>query len=42
MDQVVEYNQLASGGMARATEAGRSSAKKHCDAFCLTKKNGPE
>lgn len=40
MDQVVEYNQLASGGMARATEAGRSSAKKHCDAFCLTKRIG--
>lgn len=40
MDQVVEYKQLASGGMARATEAGRSSAKKHCDAFCLTKRIG--
>lgn len=37
MGTVVEYTQLASGGVARATEAGRSSAKKHCDAFCLSK-----
>lgn len=40
MDVVVEYKQLASGGTARSTEAGRSSAKRHCDAFCLTKRIG--
>jgi hypothetical protein len=40
MAEVVEYSQLASGGVSRATEAGRASAKKNCDAFCLTKRIG--
>lgn len=34
----VEYTPMASGGVARATEAGRSSAKKHGDKFCFSKR----
>lgn len=40
MAEIAEYDQLQSGGISRATEAGRSSAKKHCDAYCLTKRIG--
>lgn len=40
MEEVVEYTQLASGGTSRATEAGRATAKKNCDAFCLSKRIG--
>ena len=40
MEDVVEYSQLVSGGVSRATESGRTSAKKNCDAFCLSKRIG--
>ena len=37
IDVAMEYSQLASGGVSRSAEAGRSSAKKSCDAFCQSK-----
>jgi hypothetical protein len=36
-DVAVEYEGMASAGTSRATEAGRSSAKKHFNAFCNKK-----
>lgn len=39
MAEIVVYKELQSGA-SRATEAGKVSARKQCDAFCLSKRIG--
>jgi hypothetical protein len=37
MAEIVAYKELQFGGNSRATEAGKASARRHCNSFCLSK-----